>query len=598
VSTALKTPALISLTAKTIEQLAEYPAYFDRGANYYQEGRVGELEEEDGVVSANVIGQECYEVQLWEEDNNIQYECDCPLGKNGEFCKHCVAVGLAWLNACKTNAHVPSPKSKSLSGKEIEQYLCQQDKTKLVQWLMEQVRKDKQFANYLKLQAACNTQQSDQDNKLALTYRETIKKAIDIRERDYIDYRQVRTYQQGIWVVVNGLQDLLDKSDEPQQAQTVVELIEFALQRVEKATLSVDDSNGGMGELMHHLVELHHEACERAEPDPTELAKRLFDWAIKSEWNNFSDAVTLYAEILGASGLATYRQLAEKHWQKMPTIGPGEKVENYHERFVITGIMEDLAKQTGDVEALVSIKSKKLEYAYDFLKIAEVYLEAKNPKKALEWAERGIQAFPHKTDQRLRVFLADLYHRLKRHDETMALIWAEYTETPRLDRYQLLKTHALKVNHTGQAWPSWREKALAFLRTQLTQKGSNLVSNRWYAHDYSELVQIFLWEEDTATALQEAEAGGCSLSLWLQLATALEKSNPEKAIQIYQAQIGPIVSRTNNEAYQQAYEILKKVRNLMEIIGHPKAFRSYLSRVKQQFQVKRNFMKLLTSFDA
>lgn len=35
--------------------------------------------------------------RLWQEDDELMYECSCPVGQDGDFCKHCVATGLALL---------------------------------------------------------------------------------------------------------------------------------------------------------------------------------------------------------------------------------------------------------------------------------------------------------------------------------------------------------------------------------------------------------------------------------------------------------------------------------------------------------------------
>ena len=71
--------------------------------------------------------------------------------------------------------------------------------------------------------------------------------------------------------------------------------------------------------------------------------------------------------------------------------------------------METLAKQSGNVEELVAVKSRDLSLAWHFLEIAEIYRNAKNRDMALEWAERGLAAFPVRTDSRLRDFLIEEY---------------------------------------------------------------------------------------------------------------------------------------------------------------------------------------------
>ena len=96
--------------------------------------------------------------------------------------------------------------------------------------------------------------------------------------------------------------------------------------------------------------EIHHRACQQAKPDGVALAKRLFDWELRSGFDVFFDAVTSYADVLGRKGVAEYRRLAEEHWQKIPALGPGQSDrDQYGNRFRITSIMRALAKQAGNI---------------------------------------------------------------------------------------------------------------------------------------------------------------------------------------------------------------------------------------------------------
>src|SRR5258708_22281577 len=74
------------------------PKTFARGKAYLHDGAVSRLEEHDGVLRANVRGTHRYCVELGVgDDGELTYECNCPVGENGIFCKHAVAVALAWL---------------------------------------------------------------------------------------------------------------------------------------------------------------------------------------------------------------------------------------------------------------------------------------------------------------------------------------------------------------------------------------------------------------------------------------------------------------------------------------------------------------------
>jgi uncharacterized Zn finger protein len=87
---------LHNLSRRDIRQLAG-ERFFARGERYFDEGRVHGLTEYRGQVAAKVAGTEDYRVKLWAERGDLGYSCSCPVGDEGEFCKHCVAVALAWI---------------------------------------------------------------------------------------------------------------------------------------------------------------------------------------------------------------------------------------------------------------------------------------------------------------------------------------------------------------------------------------------------------------------------------------------------------------------------------------------------------------------
>ena len=39
-------------------------------------------------------GSATYKVQLWMNDGELEFACSCPVGPDGMFCKHAVAVAL------------------------------------------------------------------------------------------------------------------------------------------------------------------------------------------------------------------------------------------------------------------------------------------------------------------------------------------------------------------------------------------------------------------------------------------------------------------------------------------------------------------------
>jgi uncharacterized Zn finger protein len=118
--------------------------------------------------------------------------------------------------------------------------------------------------------------------------------------------------------------------------------------------------------------------------------------------------------------------------------------------------MRALARLSGDVDELVAVESKHLSQPRSYLRIAEIYHEAGDADKTLEWAEEGMWVFPDEKHSGLRGFVAEQYHERGRYEEAMEIAWEQFTEHPDLEGYQRLKTHADRAG----GWGAWREKAL------------------------------------------------------------------------------------------------------------------------------------------
>ena len=557
---------------------------FQRGEDYFTRERVRSLVEHEGIITAGVIGTREYRVKLWAADGNLEFSCTCPVGTDGAFCKHCVAVGLTWLEQGSEGRPAPKKTAKpAVTMDDVRAYLAGLEKDEVVDMLMKQAMEDFHLRQRLLLTAA---KRRPAGLDLA-AYHQVIDRAIE--PDDFVRYDEMYDYIRGVHDTIDSIAELLKEGC----AAEVIDLAEHALTVVEEAINEVDDSDGFMGDILARLQDLHLDACRKAKPNPEELARRLFEWELHADWDTFSGAAETYARVLGKKGLAVYRQLAEKEWARVPELKPGQDdPDKWGKRFRITHIMETLARQSGDVEAIIAVMKRDLSSAYAYLQIAETYQQARKRDLALEWAERGIKAFPQQTDWRLRELLATEYHRRKRHDEAMALVWATFTEQPSLAQYRNLKRHSDRISQ----WPVWRAKALATIREQIAKAKRESQKKRWpqfFRADHSELVRIFLWEKDVEAAWREAQEGGCSNDLWLELAAKREKDHPQDALTAYQKQIEPTLAQTNNEAYRRAVGFLRQIRHLMDRLGRSSEFARYLESVRAAHKRKRNFMKLL-----
>ena len=249
--------------------------------------------------------------------------------------------------------------------------------------------------------------------------------------------------------------------------------------------------------------------------------------------------------------------------------------------------MEALARHAGDVDALVGVQSRDLSYPYHFLKIAETLAGAGRHAEALAWAERGQKAFPAKPDSRLVDFLADAYHRANRDEEASTLAWEHFIHGPDLEAYKRLA----KCAGRAKAWKTWREKALAHIRTELKRPNRDGGAWHWTGAGHTLLVEIFLHEGDSDAALAEAKAGGCTREAWMKLAQAREKDHPADAADIYRKRIDEVIDRKKNRTYDEAAELAGKIKALMQRAGQKEEFSAWLDALREKHKAKRNFMQ-------
>jgi uncharacterized Zn finger protein len=91
-----RSPFAHVLHDEIVAQLARGPA-LTRGRAYAAEGRVKSVAQRRGRLLGTVVGTASYAVSIWVKGRRLGYVCSCPAGREGAFCKHCVAVAVTWL---------------------------------------------------------------------------------------------------------------------------------------------------------------------------------------------------------------------------------------------------------------------------------------------------------------------------------------------------------------------------------------------------------------------------------------------------------------------------------------------------------------------
>jgi uncharacterized Zn finger protein len=562
-----------ALDKAAVASLASAPSY-ERGLAYLEAGRVGALRASAGRVGATVQGSEDYLVELRANGEKLRFSCSCPIGREGAFCKHCVAVGLTWLREHDD----PAP---TLDDAQV--HLETLPQSELVDFLIDHAHEDEALARKLLLRAATPTSAKADVASL----RALIEQAFAFR--GFVPYREVSGYVRGIEEAIDVLEAQLEQGD----GGDVVALAEHALKAAERALDHIDDSDGQMGDAIARIEELHLDACSRARPDPTALAERLFAWELDGPWDVFDQAVIRYANVLGDAGFARYRELAEEAWVEVPKLDPGEDTSGrYGARFQITRIMQALAQCSGSLAEEIAVAERDLSIGYRFLQIAELCREHGEAGEALDWAERGMAAFAEDPDPRLRAFLIEEYRRRGRSAEALEHSVQAFDTRPTLESYRELATDAKALGE----WEERRRWALSLLARPEPDPPGARRHPSLRGRGCSELVRVLLWENDVDAAWQAANEGGCSPDLWLKLADLRRAEYPEDALGVYRRHVEDVIAGKDKRAYAEAVRLIDEtMRQLYAESGQPEGFDSYVEEVRAGHKAKRNLMKLMAS---
>ena len=563
--------------------------YYQRGADYLRQGRVTELEDFGDSVQAVVEGTEKYVVLLTANSEGLEHDCNCPLGQDDEFCKHCVAVALAWLDAHSSQI----PKSAGGAAKkaspakitveDIAAALEAEDKATLVRRILEWADEDADLKDKLMHMAA---RRKSPEAGIAVA-RKALEKAI--RVRGFVDYRGMRTYAAGAEKAIDSVEELLRDG----QAAGVIELCESGVRWLSTTCEQADDSDGYMSILMDRLQDLHLKACIEAKPDPISLAGKLFQAEMNGGFGEWSNCAEKYSEVLGAEGLAAFQSLAEAAWAKVPARVERSSDYSRDNRSRITAIMESLARKSGNVEELVAVLERDLSYASQYLRIAGIYREAGLRERALAWAERGMNASPGYDGAGLREFVAEEYLHNDRHADALRIVWVEFRGNPSLEGYKKLEKYALAADD----WEDWRDQALAHVRKTL-KNGERSSGNaaapthswRYPRQDRSLLVEIFLYENKLEDAWMEANGGGCHEGLWLRLAALREKQHPEDAQAIYLRLGEQTIIRASGN-YDEGVALLERAASAANAREKSGEFEVELDLLLKKYKAKRNLQK-------
>ena len=585
------------ITLAEIRALAD-PKSFERGTAYYHDGAVSRLTERDGELSATVRGTYRYRVELSVgDDDTLGYTCNCPVGGEGAFCKHAVAVALSWLEnsgeeVFREAEREPSskPRRKRKTQTElIRDYLETLDERALRHWLLDAAECDRSLRDRLLFDA----RSANVDDVASL--RAAVRQLARVSRP--LGWDEAHTYGEGLFELADMLRRQLTRS----HAAQVVELAELAIAEAEASLEQIDDSDGSVAPGIEELAALHLDACIQTRPDPVKLAERLFRLQAGGQWDTFRDVVPAYAEVLGDAGLTHYREQVEARWAELPPLLPGRDDRGSYEtaRLNLEHALESLARHDGDVDALIGIWSKDLSASYRYAQIAELCAEHRRFDEGLAWAERGMREMKDRHDDRLMGFCIDEYLRRRAFDRADALAWERFADHPTADAFRALMKVAKRTGRdaTVKARAISHLQSAARKREAAGRPGNG--ARRWEPPPRTELVKLLLAERDDNAAWAAFQEGPVEALVWPAVAAARAKTHPEDAIALYHRYLPFALDHGAGSArYDEAFGVVREIRALRVAHRQQTVFDDELEAIRKTYRAKRNFIKLLGKLDA
>jgi uncharacterized Zn finger protein len=537
-------------------RLAAGDRSFERGLDYLR--AVQDLEISDTEITASVYGTSEYTVCLIIGDQGLTGGCTCPYGRDGFFCKHCVAVGLSVLEmGDELPRHIEAARGQQQA---LEAWLQSLSKEELLAELHGLLEEDRELRRRFELRAAAM-------NTDALTIRRAVMDLIMPPRSEYVDYYDAYRYASDVDRAVAAIDDLIRAGG----AADAIGIAREAIDLFTEACQFVDDVSGLAGDAANELLAVHLRACQAAPPGQVTLGGYLAGLVLDDEYV-FEPDLDDYAELLGDQGTSVVRERIVTAYAENPA--------SWRARY----LRESIARAEGDVDTVIAIYAAELDdHGRNHLRIASELDGAGRGDEALRWAERGLHEAA-RPDQQLVDYLARRYAAAGRRADVLGLRRNRFLAERTLTNYQALREAAT----ASGVWPADRENALALLSED------KRVWHRQPAWVWTGPVLIdALIDDRDLDAAWAAAKDAASERQWLRLADASTDSHPADALAVYRTTIGSLKVHTGDDNYRRIASLLLSARACHLALGTPDEFTRYVTALRVEQKRKRNLMKIL-----
>jgi len=523
-----------ALSEATFKQLAGDQA-FARGLKLYNQGRVGELMITSSEITATVTGKTDYLITLHHTAKQFEGSCECPASDRFDFCKHCVAVSLAYYYQTQLNQEIADEPSDD----KISAYLNTLTKPDLVNELALLIDRDAALKDHWVLKAELAS-----GGVSAAEVRKRITKAIPYKASGLWRFKDVAEYFQQAFSDLS----LLANAIVNQTPNTAFKLVVYALQRLEKTLKTIEDTNHYRNDTEHLLVGLFKQVMDikhwSAKTKVNELTNLILDPNF-----NYSSLHLPYAQldVIGEKGFDEICTTIDKAWQLLEL--PEERYgDDYYYYARLENMLVEQAQDKHDQERELQILERGALHVERCLELVYLCIEYQQLERAEKWLRFS--------EQLKRLSMAELYDvetaqiALWRANDDMSnatnALWARFEESEgRSDLDKLLKI-------VGKDDLVWLDRAIKLLGSRIeptdkqakTQQRAETLACIYVDHGYVE----------EAKQLHKVFPLRSDVLLYLVDHATLNKSS----IDLIEEGVNQLLKQAYQNVYEDAVDVLDK----------------------------------------
>jgi uncharacterized Zn finger protein len=552
----------VSITDTDLIELAG-PGAFDRGYEYYREGRVVELELRGNLTIGIVDGTTLYRVELRHDWSELDGSCDCPASDHIIFCKHCVAAAMALRDQLASSVLAAVDDGDDV----LRSYLAALDTDTLVSYLMTVAHKDPVLYQQLRNRAQLEDGPADiGELKKAIT-RATLLK-------DLFDPSSVSAYFRNLAATLQGIVAIAERLSAAELLSTAL----HAIKRLDKVLGRVDDSYGYRYESQELARALHNKALQRSDWPPAKRAEHLLELAINDPWDQFVGAPFDYVDGLGDAGLEAFFEVVERRLAALPRLLANATFDDKTPYLDLSRYLRAKAEQDENWEELIRLDALTATTAIDFERLAALCLKAANPEAAAEWLQRADLLDEHGDGSRNELW-SEVHAGLGDWKAAVSTREAAFRREASYRGYLRLMHFAEQAGCANAV----RDSVVEYLQSA-NQTGA------WPDELHAFTLAQIMRESDEYQAMADAAVARIrSPKRLLQVAQWLAGPAPAGAATVYEKAVGELIAKKTNRFYRSAVQTLLESKPVFDACGAG-AFDDCLARIRAVHYRKRNLM--------